>query len=123
MSMTLQQQFYDLLGRLLGMEQMQSISSCKLGFAAGWAQRASMWLLFGCVALFVVAGVFYLRNQTNRSQRTRLALLVIRGLLLSLVFLLLAEPILLLSLQSKKRPSLWLLFDGTDSMGIADDLP
>ena len=121
--MSTQQQFYALLGRLLGMEQMQSISDCKLGFAASWAQRGPFWLLLGCVMLVVVSAWFYLRHQTDRNHRTRVALLVVRGLLLSLVFLLLAEPILLLSLQSRKRPALWLLFDGTDSMNIADDLP
>lgn len=121
--MSAQRWFYDLLGNLLGLEQMQRISGVKFGWGAPWAQRGSMWLLFGCLALLAVAALFYLRYQTNRSRPVRLALLVFRGLLLCLAFLLLAEPILQLSLQSKKRPALWLLFDGTDSMDIADDLP
>ena len=48
---------------------------------------------------------------------------MLRAAVLCQVLLLLAEPVLTLTIQSQKRPSLWLLFDGTDSMNIADDLP
>ena len=48
---------------------------------------------------------------------------LIRAAVLCQVLLLLAEPILTLTVAASKRPALWLLFDGTDSMEIADDLP
>ena len=48
---------------------------------------------------------------------------MIRAAVLCQVLLLLTEPTLTLTVQSKKRPALWVLFDGTDSMNIADDLP
>ncbi len=45
-----------------------------------------------------------------------------RGLLLGLLLLILAEPVLVLKLVSMPRPVLWVLFDGTDSMAIQDEL-
>ena len=108
---------------MLGLEQMQSVTDFKSSFAAPWAQRAPMLLLFGCVGLVSAAAVFYFRHQPNRHRRWRFVLFVLRAAVLCQVLLLLAEPILTLTIQSKKRPALWLLFDGTDSMNIADDLP
>ena len=84
---------------------------------------APLLLLFGCVALVAAAAVFYFRHQPNRHRRWRIVLFVMRAAVLCQVLLLLAEPILTLTIQSRKRPALWLLFDGTDSMNIADDLP
>ena len=121
--MNVQQTIYDWLGRMLGLEQMQSLADFKFSFAASWAQRAPMLLLFGFVALVAAAAVFYFRHQPNRHRRWRVVLFVIRAAVLCQVLLLLAEPILTLTIQSRKRPALWLLFDGTDSMNIADDLP
>ena len=121
--MSLQQQIYDFLGRMLGLDQMQSVADCKFDFAAAWAHRGSLWLLFACLGLVAAAATFYLRYQPNRHRRWRVALLVARATVLCLLLLLLAEPILMLSITSRKRPVLWLLFDGTDSMAIADDLP
>ena len=121
--MNLQQTIYQWLGRALGLEQMQSLADVKVSFAASWAQRAPMLLLFGFVALVAAAAVFYFRHQPNRHHRWRVVLFVIRAAVLCQVLLLLAEPILTLTIHSSKRPALWLLFDGTDSMNIADDLP
>jgi len=41
---------------------------------------------------------------------------------LSLLLLLLAEPILTLTVTGRKRPELWFLIDGTESMAIRDKL-
>ncbi|MGA2256205.1 MAG: hypothetical protein ABSG53_16270, partial [Thermoguttaceae bacterium] len=121
--MNVQQMIYQWLGRSLGLEQMQSLADFKFSFAASWAQRAPMLLLFGFVGLVAAAALFYFRYQPNRHRRWRVVLFVVRAAVLCQVLLLLAEPILTLSIQSRKRPTLWLLFDGTDSMNIADDLP
>jgi hypothetical protein len=75
------------------------------------------------LGLVAVVAVLYLRYQPTRRVRLRLALLVSRATVLCLLLLLLAEPILMLTISSRKRPILWMLFDGTDSMAIADDLP
>ena len=121
--MNLQQTICDWLGRMLGLEQMQSVTDFKFSFEALWAERAPMLLLFGCVGMVFAAGFFYFRHQPNRHHRWRFVLFVLRAAVLCQVLLLLAEPILTLTIQSKKRPALWLLFDGTDSMNIADELP
>jgi hypothetical protein len=121
--MNLEQTIYDWLGSTLRLEQMQSLADYKLSFAASWAQRAPMLLFFGIVALVAAAAWYYFRNQPTRHHRWRAMLFVIRAAVLCQVLLLLAEPILTLTIQSRKRPGLWLLFDGTDSMNIADDLP
>ena len=121
--MSITQTILDWLGRTLGLDKMQSVADYKLSFAASWAQRAPMLLLFGIVGLVAAAAVFYFRHQSNRHRRWRIVLFVIRAAVLCQVLILLAEPILTLTIQSRKRPALWLLFDGTDSMNIADDLP
>jgi hypothetical protein len=113
----------NIIGRLLGLERMQSVSDYKLSFQAGWAQRGPLWLLLGFVGLAAVAAMFYFRFQTVRSKPWRFVLFALRAAVLCQVLLLLAEPVLTLTIQSQKRPALWLLFDGTDSMNIADDLP
>ena len=113
----------DLLGRILGLDQTQAIEGWQATFAASWARHAPVWLLFGCLALAAVAAVFYLRYQPSRRGRPRLVLAVFRAVVLCLLLLLLAEPILSINLTSRKRPSLWLLMDGTDSMAIQDELP
>ena len=82
-----------------------------------------MLMLFGFLGLVAVTAIFYFHHQPTRHRRWRVVLFVIRAAVLCQLLLLLAEPILTLTIQSKKRPALWLLFDGTDSMNIADDLP
>ena len=56
------------------------------------------------------------------AQRSRLFLAGARGLLLCLLFLILADPIREITYTSHPRPLLWILFDGSDSMGIVDEL-
>ncbi len=48
---------------------------------------------------------------------------MVRALLLGLLLLILAEPVLTVKLISNPRPLLWVLFDGTDSMAIEDEMP
>lgn len=110
-------------GRLLGLEQTQSIQQIEPSLAAPWAQSAPAWLLFACLAAAVVAVVFYTRYQQSRHRRARLALAISRALLLSLLVFTLAEPVLTIRITSRLRPALWVLFDGSDSMAVADDIP
>ncbi len=114
---------YQWLGGLLGLEQVQNVTDYKFSFAAAWAQRAPLLLLLGLAGLVAAAAWFYFRHQPNRHRGWRFVLFLVRAAVLCQVLLLLTEPILTLTIQSKKRPALWLLFDGTDSMNIADDLP
>jgi hypothetical protein len=113
----------ELLGKLLGLDQTQAVEGFQATFAAPWARHAPVWLLFGCLALAAVAAVFYLRYQQSRRRRLRIVLAVFRGVVLCLLLLLLAEPILSVNVTSRKRPAVFLLLDGTDSMNIRDELP
>ena len=67
--------------------------------------------------------LFYSRYQPTNRQRLAAALAVLRALLLGLLSVILAEPVLTLKLTSSPRPLLWVLFDGTDSMAIEDEMP
>lgn len=112
-----------LLGRLLGLEQTESIQQIEPSLAAPWAQNAPAWLLFACMGAILVAVVFYTRYQYGRQRRVRIGLAISRALLLCLLVFILAEPVLTLRITSRLRPALWLLVDGTDSMAVADDMP
>jgi len=110
------------IGRLLGYENVQSIERVELTLAAPWAIRWPAAVVFGCAALAVLSVLFYFRGQPRVRGTMRTVLGVGRALLLCLLLLILAEPVLKLVLTSQPRPLLYLLFDGTDSMAIADDL-
>jgi hypothetical protein len=113
------------IGRLLGEDNVQAIERIEPSLAAPWAQSHSApgWLLFGCLALVALSIYFYWKWQTRGSRKLRLVLAIARGALLSLLLLVLAEPILVLKLTSSPRPLLWVLLDGSDSMAIEDELP
>lgn len=111
------------IGRALGLEQTQSIDRIEPNLAAPWAANSPAWLVFGCLAVALVAIVFYTRYQYRRRPGARVMLGLFRAALLCLLLLILAEPVLTVRITSRLRPALWLVFDGTDSMGIADDIP
>jgi hypothetical protein len=121
--MSLHATIVDALGRMLGLEQTQAVDDFQTTLAAPWAHRAPVWLLFGCLGLALLAVTFYLRYQRGRHRGVRVTLAAFRAFVLCLLLLLLAEPILTINIVSRKRPLLWLVFDGTDSMAIQDDLP
>ncbi len=115
--------FSQFIGWLMGVENLQSIDSTRVSLAAPWAQNGTAWVLFGCVALVFLAIVFYSRYQSSVRRKTTIVLSVGRAVLLSLLFLILAEPVLKLDFTSRPRPLLWVLFDGTESMEIQDEMP
>lgn len=105
-----------LIGRRFGVEDAE------LSLANSWAQEHPGWVALGCLLMALLGVVFYLRFQTRGRRSARIVLAAFRGLLLCLALLILAEPILVLKYTSAQRPLLWVLFDGTDSMAIQDDL-
>ena len=112
----------DILGRLMGLEGAQRIEGYEFSLAAPWAHEAPAWLLFACLAFALVAIVFYARFQQTRRFGSRILLALFRAAVLSLIVLILAEPTVTVTVTSQTRPVLWTLFDGTDSMAIADEL-
>ncbi len=111
--------FKELLGRLIDLENLRSVEEIRPSFAAPWASGSPAWVFFGCLGLALLAVFFYMKFQA-RGRLIRIVLAASRALLLSLLLLLLAEPILTVKLTSSPKPLFWILLDGTDSMGMVD---
>ncbi len=114
--------FTQIFGRWFGLENVDSIDKISMTFGAPWAQQGPAWLFFGCLTLIVASVLFYLRYQTRARLGARVALAIGRAILLCLILLILADPVVSVRMVSHPRPLLWLLFDGTDSMAIEDEL-
>jgi hypothetical protein len=110
-------------GNLLRVDGLESIDGWRVSFAAAWAARFPLLVAALCLAAALAAAWFYVRCQPEMRPATRAALAALRGSLAALLVLLLADPVLQLSVSSTPRPLLWVLFDGTESMAIEDDLP
>ena len=115
--------FADILGRFLGIEGVKSVDRVVPSFGASWAQNGPAWVFFGCLALTALMVFFYLRFQTVKGRGARIALTAIRSVVMSLLLIILADPVLKLTLVNYPRPLLWVLLDGTESMSIQDELP
>lgn len=113
----------EFLGTLLRIENVRSIDRFDLAFAAAWAQRHPEWVLLGCVAAVAAAIWFYRRFQPAVARPRRIVLSALRAALLALLVVLLADPVLQVTVQHVSRPLLWLLVDGSESMELRDDLP
>lgn len=112
------------IGRALGLDEGQSVVGVgRLTFQAGWAQHGWAWVALLAAAALVLAWLFYRTLQPVKRPVLRGVLASCRGLSLTLVLFALAEPYLGLTVATRIRPVLNLLFDGTDSMAIADELP
>lgn len=114
--------FSEFVGRALGLENVTAIRQLKPSLAAPWAHHAAAWVFFGCLGLSFLAFVFYFKYQPPGRRVSRFVLASLRALVLSLLLVFLADPVLTIELTSHPRPLLWVLFDGTDSMGIQDEL-
>jgi len=112
------------LGWLLGIEDVTSIDEIDPTLAAPWASDdyGLFWVFVGCALLFALALAFYARYQPKGTWRSRLALGICRGSLLALLFITLAHPVLRVTVTSFEHPWVYVVFDGTDSMAIEDEL-
>lgn len=116
------------LGKLMGVEDLQSISDIGFRFSAPWAEGRPVLVFFVAIAMAVVAIVFYAKYQKNfgaasTGGRARGFLAVARGLILALIVIILAEPVISMSINERHKKTLVWLFDGTDSMNIKDNIP
>src|SRR5262249_45140705 len=67
--------------------------------------------------------LFYWRKQAAGPRWLQIGLGTIRGGILALLVLTLAEPMLQLDLANRLRPLIYVVIDGTESMAIDDELP
>ena len=108
-------------GWLLGIDAADDVRIENVELGAAWAQDAGrFWVWFGAACLLAIAYIFYMKFQTRGSTTSRAILATCRGLLLVLVFLTLADPWIRLRSEHESPPLLYVLFDGTESMSIAD---
>jgi len=113
----------DLLARWRGLDSAERIESAQWSFAAEWARGQPGRLVAGCLLLSAAAWLFYLRFQPRGRRAARIGLGACRCALLVLLLVILAEPVLKLSIAGDRRPLVCLLFDGSQSMAIEDRLP
>ena len=106
----------------LGLPDATQIESWQPSFGAGWAQNhpsAVFWLMLAAAG---VSFWFYRRWQPSGPEWSRWLLAGLRGSVLSLLILTLADPIVEVTLVRYPEPVLWVGLDASDSMGIADEL-
>ena len=113
----------DWLGKLLGIERLESVIDLHLQFAAPWAHQRPALVLFCCLAMAVLSIVFYVRYQGLRNKKASITMAIFRAVLLSVLVWILAEPEVALKVRQSPRPLLLMLFDGTDSMNMTDGIP
>jgi len=115
--------YSDVLGRLLGFSQMETIESFGLRWNAAWIGGRGGWL---CLALLVVVGLvafLYSRHLLGDRRIVKWYLPIFRAMALVGIVVILAQPVVLVRIRHVTRPSLWFLVDDTASMSIRDESP
>lgn len=114
-----------IIGWLLGLDGLTSIDQIHVSLAAPWASGKTglFWVFLGGVTLVSIALGVYTYLQPRGHNAFRLALGLVRGIILTLLLITLADPVLTTYGTRVQHPYLYVLFDGTDSMAIADELP
>ena len=111
------------LGKLIGIEGLDSVVGFDMQYAAPWAQHRPVLVLFCCLGIAALSFVFYMRYQGLRKTKAQVGMAIFRGVLLALFVWVLAEPTPTVKVRQTPRPLLLVLFDGTDSMNMRDVLP
>jgi len=110
-----------LLGKLVGIDDLEGIDQVTVRFAAQWAAASPLLVVLVIGGLGVATFLFYRRLQPSApSARTAMTLAALRVLTLALLVILLAEPVVALATSERYRPLLVLLFDGSESMQMVD---
>jgi len=112
----------NILGWLLGISDVESVDGVSFSFAAPWAAVDPTWLLVGCLAAIGFAVWYYTRIQSGLSRLPAAALAATRALILVMLVVTLADPTVRLTANRMLKPVLYLVFDGTESMNIRDNL-
>ncbi|MCE9555674.1 MAG: hypothetical protein K8T91_20180 [Planctomycetes bacterium] len=114
--------FIRFLGAILGLENVESIQQIRPSFTESWASSAPFWVFCAAAVLAAVGVVTYYRFEPAARGRSRLALAILRGVTLALLVIILAGPALTIVFTNEPKPLMYLLFDGSDSMAIRDNL-
>jgi len=126
-----------LLGRWLGYGDVSQVELWRLSFGSAWAHETPLLVVLGLFASAVLAGWFYGRLQhvgrisnswaeggagriENPSYVMQWTLTALRAGALCGLVLILADPLLELTLVRYPQPVLWLVLDSSESMSLAD---
>ncbi|MGB4726480.1 MAG: hypothetical protein WBH86_03645 [Thermogutta sp.] len=110
------------IGRLIGLSQLESIETIGLRWNANWMVGGGGWLFF---ALLIVVGLvvfFYTRQSLGQRRLARVLLPVARSLALVGLVVILAQPVIVMKVRHAVRPYLWFVIDDTASMAIRDEI-
>jgi len=110
------------LGWLLGVDDLQTVDQIRFSFAAPWASDPT-WLVVGVLATVAFALWYYYRIQQGLTSRMSFPLAILRGLVLVLLLVTLADPTVRLTANRELTPIVYTVFDGTQSMDIIDTMP
>jgi hypothetical protein len=111
------------IARWLGADDVTQVDGWRTNFGAAWAQQAPAAVWLGMLVVAAVAVAFYLRFQPPKAGRFGALLALLRATSLALLVLILADPILEVTLVRSPEPILWVGLDASDSLQIADELP
>lgn len=114
--------FSKLLGWLFGISDVESVDSVRFSFAAPWAAEDLTWLVVGCLSAAGFTFWYYTRIQKGLSTAPSVILATVRAIILMLLIITLADPTIRLTADRMLQPILYLVFDGTESMNIRDNL-
>ncbi|MBC8356942.1 MAG: hypothetical protein H8E66_33640 [Planctomycetes bacterium] len=108
------------LGWLFGFENVRSVDSISVSFAAPWVGE-QMWALLGC-CLLAIGGVvvFYRRYESCNTRALRLTLTFVRAALLCFLLVTLAAPVVHSGATVLRLPTVYLVADDSESMTVAD---
>ncbi|MEQ8790653.1 MAG: hypothetical protein RIC55_30425 [Pirellulaceae bacterium] len=109
-----------IIGWLLGLGEVKSISEIDISLGAAWASGNAFWIFLLIVLLGAASIAFYGWWQDRGPMRVRILLGVLRAALLALLLVTLCDPILQVTDTVTRQPQLFLVFDGSDSMSIDD---
>ena len=111
------------IARLFGYRNVEGIDEISPSLAAPWAHDHPMLVALACLACLGLAVAFYARFQPQRRPLARICLSLCRGdgHFACCYCSWLSRP-WSSSSPAILAPLVWLLFDGTDSMAIQDDL-
>jgi len=114
--------FY-VIGRVLGLSQLETIEALSLRWNATWIGGRGGWLFFVLVIVVGLVVFLYSRHPLGHRPMARFLLSLTRAVALVGIVVILAQPVVLVKIRHTIRPSLSILIDDTASMSIRDESP
>ncbi len=111
------------IGRLIGLSQLESIETMGLRWNATWMAGGGGWLFFVILVVVGLVVLVYTRHPPGRRHLAYVFLPIARSLALVGLVVILAQPVIVVKVRHAIRPYLWFVIDDTASMAIRDEIP